>query len=576
MALDAMSDHELRQRFEMLKGVEHHKNDLILELLSRVDKLEEAYQQMALDHQRETQFNREGQLRERKLQDELRKMKSFMNRDPFVLVLIDGDGMIFDDKFIRKGEIGGKEAAAELWNGIKDHIHDRLPDIPSDCRIVTRIYANLKGLSDICWKAGLLEKPSLVEEFYRGFTGSKILFDFIDVGPGKDRADEKITELFKLHLTNFHCQHMFFGCSHDNGYARLLEQYTEPMITDRITLLEGVPFEKELYAMKAKYSTVKFENIFRSDKINVYNQTTYPVSQSFPYHPMQISSGDTTSPPALSGYQSPYQPIIGASTPSPAPSNPSTMNPKAPSWASAATSAIQIVSPPATPTPTPSNLASSTDIPRNRYGQRIDPPNVYDKEEVDRVRKLKLCNVHFLRGDCGYDPCTHSHSKKLSKAEMAALKTVARMKFVLLLAVSLTCIRAAAAANFDPALANSRNNITCVGKGYDLELLIIGDFNPNTLTMQQLCAKPQYGGGLPDQHVGGWCERWISVPPPVMSPQNMAFDISPAARVNQILANPRVFLACTYRCFCNSGLPPNAVQPRAHPIHRYEQESQGE
>lgn len=115
------------------------------------------------------------------------------NRDPFTLVLIDGDGMIFDDHLLRKGEIGGKEAAAELWNGIKDHVHVRLPDIPSDCRIVTRIYANMKGLSEVCWKAGLVEKPSLVEDFYRGFTGSKILFDFIDVGPGKDRADEKIT-----------------------------------------------------------------------------------------------------------------------------------------------------------------------------------------------------------------------------------------------------------------------------------------------------------------------------------------------------------------------------------------------
>lgn len=33
---------------------------------------------MVLDHQRETQFNREGQLRERKLQDELRKLKAFI------------------------------------------------------------------------------------------------------------------------------------------------------------------------------------------------------------------------------------------------------------------------------------------------------------------------------------------------------------------------------------------------------------------------------------------------------------------------------------------------------------------
>lgn len=114
------------------------------------------------------------------------------NRDPFVLVLIDGDGMIFEDNLLRKGELGGKEAAAGLWNGIKDHVHNELPDTPSDCRIVTRIYANMKGLSEVCWRAGLVEKASLIEEFYRGFTGSKILFDFIDVGPGKDRADEKI------------------------------------------------------------------------------------------------------------------------------------------------------------------------------------------------------------------------------------------------------------------------------------------------------------------------------------------------------------------------------------------------
>lgn len=178
--------------------------------------------------------------------------------------------------------------------------------------------------------------------------------------------------------------------------------------------------------MKAKYSTLKLENLFRSHKINVYNQPLYPASQSLPQHPLH-SVLDVALSPIHGGYQSPYQPTIGASTPSPAPSNPSTMNPKAPTWASAATSAIQIVSPPETPTPTRSSLVSSTEIPRNRMGQRIDPPTVYDKEEVDRVRKMKLCNVHFLRGDCGYDPCTHSHSKKLSKTEMAALKTVARM-----------------------------------------------------------------------------------------------------------------------------------------------------
>ncbi|KAL8869470.1 MAG: hypothetical protein Q9174_004251 [Haloplaca sp. 1 TL-2023] len=384
MSLEHIPDHGLHERFELLKGAEHHKNDLIMELLRRLDKLNMDYQQ---------------------------------NRDPFVLALIDGDGMIFEDNYVQEGEAGGKEAAASLWNGIKDYIHNKLPDIPADCRIVTRIYANMKGLADICCKSGIVDRASLVEEFYRGFTGSKILFDFVDVGQGKDRADEKINELFKLHLSDFHCQHIFFGCSHDNGYARLLEQYTENAITKQITLLEGVPFEKEFFPLLSKYSATRFDNLFRINKINIYNRP--PPSVPLPQH--------TTALPPPTGYQSPYQPIIGASSPSPVPSNSSVMNPKAATWASTATNAAHLVSPPPTPQPVVSQPVTSEDIPRNRYGQRIDPPTVYDKDEVNRLRKLKLCNVHFLRGDCEYEPCSHLHQYKMTKNETQALKMLARM-----------------------------------------------------------------------------------------------------------------------------------------------------
>jgi len=109
------------------------------------------------------------------------------------LVLIDGDGMIFNDDLIKKGEIGGKEAASMLWDAVKDYVQAELPDLPLDHKIMTRIYANLKGLGDVCHKAGILHQSSVLEEFARGLTGSKHLFDFVDVGMGKDRADDKIS-----------------------------------------------------------------------------------------------------------------------------------------------------------------------------------------------------------------------------------------------------------------------------------------------------------------------------------------------------------------------------------------------
>ena len=101
--------------------------------------------------------------------------------------------MIFEDSLLEKGEAGGKEAAGQLWIAVQDYVHQHIPDLNTDYKIVTRVYANIKGLSDVCNRAGLTESPLVLENFTRGFTGSKPLFDFIDVGSGKDRADEKIS-----------------------------------------------------------------------------------------------------------------------------------------------------------------------------------------------------------------------------------------------------------------------------------------------------------------------------------------------------------------------------------------------
>lgn len=70
----------LRNRYELLKGAEHHKNALIEELLRRLDELTEDYHQEKLDHARESHFNREVQLQEIQLQEELRKYKALMVR----------------------------------------------------------------------------------------------------------------------------------------------------------------------------------------------------------------------------------------------------------------------------------------------------------------------------------------------------------------------------------------------------------------------------------------------------------------------------------------------------------------
>jgi hypothetical protein len=97
--------------------------------------------------------------------------------------------MIFDDYLIQKGEKGGKEAANLIWAAVNEFVARQLPHLSSP-KIVTRVYANVKGLSDTLCKSGVIENPGIFEAFTKGFN-DKLLFDFVDVGCGKkDMADE--------------------------------------------------------------------------------------------------------------------------------------------------------------------------------------------------------------------------------------------------------------------------------------------------------------------------------------------------------------------------------------------------
>jgi hypothetical protein len=67
-------------------------------------------------------------------------------------------------------------------------------------------------------------------------------------------------------MNDFHCRQLCLGCSYKNDYVRVLDEYaTNEVALQRITLLEGVPFEKELTALH--FTTKKFINIFRDSKL---------------------------------------------------------------------------------------------------------------------------------------------------------------------------------------------------------------------------------------------------------------------------------------------------------------------
>jgi hypothetical protein len=108
--------------------------------------------------------------------------------------------------------------------------------------------------------------------------------------------------------------------------------------------------------------------------------------------------------------------------------------------------------------------------------------------------------------------------------------------------------------NFLPADANPAHRITCFGDRPEMVLPAYPDWNPNEHTVQQLCAKPQYGGLDAYKHLGGYCAVSADSTFPNPGRGLVAFDKSMAARTSTSLFNPELLLYCRTRCFCTSEL----------------------
>jgi hypothetical protein len=110
------------------------------------------------------------------------------NTNSYVIVLIDGDGLFFKAPFVQQGIEGGKKAAYALRTAILKQCGEHADEV----EVTAKIYTNLSGLCKAMRRDLSLENESDLKDFSLGFTQAKASFDFIDVGHGKERADNKI------------------------------------------------------------------------------------------------------------------------------------------------------------------------------------------------------------------------------------------------------------------------------------------------------------------------------------------------------------------------------------------------
>ncbi|KAF4126406.1 Zinc finger protein, partial [Geosmithia morbida] len=341
----------------------------------------------------------------------------FKNRNPYITVLIDGDGLIFQDQYVRQGVEGGKRAAYAL----RAAVADQCGIMAQDMEISAKIIANLGGLSKAMVRDGVIDSVTDLRGFSQGFSQAMASFDFIDVGWGKERADTKIK-----------------GVSHDSGYAPFLDEILRDETTRlRVTVIQGVPAARALIETGVNVFEIG-SDLFRREKLFERTSTTATddnnnaaVAPAATATSLTITTplGSTPSEaPKLPGVSQAQAQASAARVPSPLPGVDTT---KASSRAASPPPRLTVALPPRQQQAGRQKAQQQQQQPKWNPGPRgLDRPIDVNPVVVEAIkkRKEKLCKNHFLRPPCvSGSECVFVHKYNATDEELDAIAVLTRL-----------------------------------------------------------------------------------------------------------------------------------------------------
>ncbi|KAL8882764.1 MAG: hypothetical protein Q9192_007525 [Flavoplaca navasiana] len=276
--------------------------------------------------------------------------------------------LMFRDDFLDKNEVGGRLVADELLAQVNHYIKGLNLDV-ENTDVVVRAYANLRGLGKACAKNNSMKSTADLGLVANGFTSRYPLFDFVDVGLGKERADHKIRESFRFYIESSQCKHVLLGICHDSGYVPFFEKFVaNESVRNRVTLLEGYQVSPAIRSLGFKRK-VRFPSVFAPG-----------------WTPIAQNSGDQAQTPTT---------VTG------------TRATKAPFHCSAV------------------DASRLGPILKNEQGKRIDKHLRVDPETVQALMEKHLCTWLFLKGFCAGCERNHAH-RPLNEQQYDALWFVSR------------------------------------------------------------------------------------------------------------------------------------------------------
>lgn len=129
----------------------------------------------------------------------------------------------FTHELSRDSLQGGARAAHRIKTEVLNYMatHD---NIPLHSKIIVRVFFNASSTHGKLGKDGI-RGTAAGHAFMIQFSETHPLFDFLDCGSGKERADTKIRQNFELFVDNPYCRAVFLAVCYDGGFVRMLEPY---------------------------------------------------------------------------------------------------------------------------------------------------------------------------------------------------------------------------------------------------------------------------------------------------------------------------------------------------------------
>ncbi|KAH7104356.1 hypothetical protein BKA62DRAFT_694409 [Auriculariales sp. MPI-PUGE-AT-0066] len=213
-----------------------------------------------------------------KEQKALQRQVAVTDDHPLVLVLIDGDGTIFSQDLLVQGATGGRLAATKLSRGVLDQLTDELNGRRADVWVL--LFLHKRGLGDTLVANGMIADAAQFDSFIHGFNQAGPLFSIVDVGAGKEAADNKVKECLRTFARFPQTIKVFFGGAHDNGYSASLKYLEHENLLSKIVFLKGYKdIAAELLALGLP--TAEIDGLFLERKI-VLGQSYYKQQQEQP------------------------------------------------------------------------------------------------------------------------------------------------------------------------------------------------------------------------------------------------------------------------------------------------------